>query len=181
MTIGRKVILYIAMSVDGYIATATGDLSFLDSVQKENEDYGYHRFIETIDTVILGRKTYEKVLDMGYDFPHADKESYIITRTPRPAIGNINFHTGDLSDLVSKLKSKEGKNIFIDGGAEIVNILMKNDLIDEYIISVIPVFLGSGIRLFNDGRPESCLRLVSSVSFEKGLVQSHYSVTRNDL
>lgn len=171
----RKVILYIAMSADGYIAKTDGDLKFLNVVEKENEDYGYQKFIETIDTVILGRKTYDKVLDMGFDFSHTDKESYIITRTPRPSIGNINFYSGNLKELVTNLKNREGKNIFIDGGAEIVNILMQDDLIDEFVISLIPVFLGSGIRLFNDNRPESSLKLINSQSFEKGLVQLHYT------
>ena len=170
----RKVILYIAMSADGYIAKNDGDLTFLNVVEKENEDYGYQKFIETVDTVILGRKTYDKVLDMGFDFPHSDKESYIITRTPRPSIGNINFYTGNLKELATNLKNKEGKNIFVDGCAEIVNILMQDNLIDEFVISLIPVFLGSGIRLFNDDRPESSLKLINSQSFEKGLVQLHY-------
>lgn len=170
----RKVVLYIAMSVDGYIAKHDDDLSFLSMVEKEGEDYGYGEFINSVDAVIVGRKTYDKVLSMGFDFPHADKDAYIITRTPRPAIGSVKFYTGSLKDLIHQLKSQEGKNIFCDGGAEIANELLRENLIDELIISVIPILLGDGIRLFKDGRPEHTLELVSVKSFEKGLVQLCY-------
>lgn len=170
----RKVILYIATSIDGFIAKPNDDLSFLSIVQKEGEDYGYSDFISTVDTVILGRKTYDWVMKHVQEFPHADKNSYIITRTARPSIGKTNFYTGDLKDLISLLKSEKGKNIFIDGGAEIVNQLLKENLIDEFIISVIPILVGEGIRLFKDGRPEQKLELVSTKQFDKGLVQLHY-------
>lgn len=170
----RKLVLYIAMSLDGYIAAADEDLSFLSMVERTGEDYGYNTFIQTIDTVILGRKTYDKVLSMGFPYPHADKENYVITRTPRAGEGSIHFYTGDLKQLITTLKQKDGKNIFCDGGAEIVNLLMKDNLIDEFVISIIPVFLGSGISLFKDGRPEAKLELISSRSFESGLVQLHY-------
>lgn len=171
----RKVILYIAASLDGYIATHDEDLKFLESVEREGEDYGYGKFIKSVDAVIVGRKTYDKVLSMGFDFPHAEKESYIITRTPRPDIGNIRFYTGEVKELVLQLKSKPGNNIFVDGGSEIVQLLMKDHLIDEYIISIIPVLLGDGIRLFKDGRSQEDLKLISSSTFESGLVQLHYA------
>ena len=170
----RKVILYIATSLDGYIAQPNDDLSFLDIVAQEGEDYGYADFIKTVDAVIVGRKTYDKVINMGYDFPHADKEAYVITRTPKASIGSVNFYNGNLKTLVEKLKSEEGKNIFCDGGAEIVNELLKDQLIDEFIISVIPILVGGGIKLFKDGSSTQKLQLVSVKSFEKGLVQMHY-------
>lgn len=170
----RKLILYIAMSLDGYIATPDGDLSFLDVVQQAGQDYGYHEFVQTVDTVIMSRKTYDKVLSMGYDYPHPDKKSYIITRTAQQDKGNVTFYTGSLKSLIRELKSGTGKNIYCDGGAEIVNILMKDNLIDEFVISIIPIFLGSGISLFNAGRPEQKLKLIHTKSFDTGLVQLHY-------
>lgn len=175
MTTDRKVILYIAASLDGYIAKPNDDLNFLSIVQKDGEDYGYADFINSVDTVILGRKTYDWVMTQVPEFPHADKNSYIITRTARPAIGKTQFYTGNLKDLVLKLKSEKGKNIFIDGGAEIVNEFLKENLIDEFIISVIPILVGSGTRLFKDGRPEQTLKLLSTKQFEKGLTQLHYT------
>ena len=174
MTTERKVILYIASSLDGYIAKPNDDLSFLSIVQKKGEDYGYADFIKTVDTVILGRKTYDWVMTQVSEFPHAHKNSYVITRTARPAIGKTHFYTGDLKHLVLKLKSEQGKNIFIDGGAEIVNEFLKQNLIDELIISVIPILVGNGTRLFKDGRPEQKLEIVSTKQFDKGLTQLHY-------
>jgi len=174
MKSGRKSILYIAASLDGYIAKPNDNLDFLTIVQKEGEDYGYTDFINSVDTVILGRKTYDWVMTQVPEFPHQDLDSYILTRTSRPDIGKIHFYNGNLKDLILKLKATDGKNIFIDGGAEVVNALLKEDLIDEFIISIIPVLLGDGTRLFNDSRPEHFLELVSVKSFEKGLVQIHY-------
>lgn len=170
----RKVILYIATSLDGYIAKPNDNLDFLSIVEQEGQDYGYADFVKTVDAVIVGRKTYDKVLSMGFDFPHADKDAYIITRTSRPNNGSVKFYTGDLKSLVDRLKSEAGKNIFCDGGAEIVNELLKNDLIDEFIISVIPILVGNGTKLFQDGRPEQTLELVSAKQFSKGLTQLHY-------
>ncbi len=173
METNKKLILYIAMSLDGYIAKPNDDLSFLSIVDKEGEDYGYADFVSTIDTVIMGRKTYDWVTKQ-VDFPHADKNTFILTRTTRPNIGRTTFYTGDLSDLVKRLKREEGKNIFCDGGAEVVNELLLNDLIDEFMISVIPVLVGSGIKLFKDGRPEQKLKLVSVKSFDSGLTQLYF-------
>ncbi|GAB4033070.1 dihydrofolate reductase family protein [Spirosoma jeollabukense] len=170
----RNVILYIAMSLDGYIAAPDDDLGFLSIVEQEGQDYGYSTFIETIDAVIVGRKTYDKVLAMGYDFPHSDKDTYIVTRTKRPSIGNLTFYTGSLPDLVANLKTAGGKNIFVDGGAETVHELLKDDLIDELYISIIPILLGDGIPLFRKGRPERKLKLITATSFDKGLAQLHY-------
>ncbi len=169
----RKVILYIAMSLDGYIAKPGDDLSFLSTVEKEGEDYGYGDFVATIDTVLIGRKTYDWVTQR-VEFPHADKSTFVITRTVRPNLGKTVFYTGDLSGLIQKLKSEPGKNIFCDGGSELANELLKNDLLDELIVSVIPVLLGDGTRLFRDGRPERSLKLVRSQAFDTGLVQLHY-------
>lgn len=174
MISNRKTILYIATSIDGYIAQANDDLSFLSLAEKEGEDYGYGAFIDSVDTVILGRKTYDWVMKQVPEFPHADKETYVITRTERPSIGRTHFYTSDLEALVSDLKSRQGKHIFIDGGAEIVYEMLKLKLVDELIISIIPILLGNGTKLFKDGRPAQLFQLVSSQHFERGLVQLHY-------
>ena len=125
----RKLILYIACSLDGYIAKPGDDLSFLDLVTLEGEDYGYNEFISGVDTVILGRKTYDWVTKQVKDFPHADKETYIISRTEKQSKGKLNFYNGNLKGLVEKLKNKSGLDVFCDGGAEIVNELLKEKLI----------------------------------------------------
>jgi dihydrofolate reductase len=170
----RKVILYIATSLDGYIAKPNDDLSFLSIVEEEGQDYGYADFIKSVDTVIIGRKTYDWVMTQVPEFPHKDKISYVITRTSRPTMDKTHFYTGDLKELVLKLKSEQGENIFVDGGAEIVNELLKENLIDEFIISIISILVGNGTKLFNDGRPELKLELMSTKQFNKGLTQLHY-------
>ena len=171
----RNLILYISVSLDGFIADNEGNLDFLSMVAQEGEDYGYSDFVSTVDAVIIGRKTYEKVLSMGFEYPHTDKDVYIITRSEKPAIGSFKFFSGDLTTLVADLKRKPGKHIYCDGGAEIVNELLKNNLIDELIISVIPILLGDGIKLFKDGRVQQKLNLLSTKQFKKGLVQLHYA------
>lgn len=171
----RKVMLYIAMSLDGYIAATGDDLSFLSMVEKEGEDYGYKDFMEQIDTVIMGRKTYDWVMNHVPEFPHANLRSYIITRQKRPSEGNMTFYNDDLSILVRQLKAENGKNIFVDGGAQTAQSLFMLNLIDELIISIIPVLLGDGVRLFDSFYPQQVLTLIKSTSYESGLVQLHYA------
>lgn len=172
----RTLSLFIAASLDGYIAKPNDDLSFLKRVEKEGEDYGYAAFTSTIDTIILGRKTYDWVLGkIGTShYDNGERDVYVITRTARPAVGKTKFYTGDLAELVRELKGKSGKNIYCDGGAEIIDELLKSDLVDELIISVIPVLVGDGTRLFKDGRPEQELELVNTKTFDTGLTQLHY-------
>jgi dihydrofolate reductase len=170
----RKLIIYIASSLDGYIAAPGEDLSFLNDVAQDNEDYGYGAFIETVDTIFMGRKTYDWVLKHA-PFPHTDKEVFIVTRSPRPPRGNITFYTGSLRTLVEQLKHQNGKHIFCDGGAEVIHALLLENLVDEVIISIIPVLLGSGIQLFKEGRSTQNLKLISSKTFPSGLVQLRYT------
>lgn len=172
----RTLSIYIATSLDGYIAKADNDLNFLKLVEKEGEDYGYAAFTATIDTIIIGRKTYDWVLkEIGSShYDNGEREVYVITRTGKPSIGKTKFYAGDLSELVRQLKKENGKNIYCDGGAEIINELLKNDLIDEMVISVVPVLLGNGTRLFKSDRYEQQLILIDVKSFETGLVQLHY-------
>ncbi|RYG06169.1 MAG: dihydrofolate reductase [Chitinophagaceae bacterium] len=172
----RKICLFIAMSLDGYIAKPGNDLDFLKLVEKAGEDYGYGEFTDTIDTLIIGRKTYDYVLqNVGLShYDNGKRDVYVITRTGRPQTGRTTFYTGDLTELVKRLKSENGKNIYCDGGAEVINELLTHDLIDEFIISIVPVLLGNGTRLFNDGRPEQLLEFLQVKTFEKGLTQLQY-------
>lgn len=174
----REVVLYISCSLDGYIAKPGDDLSFLDAVQVEGEDYGYTAFTDSIDTVLIGKRTYDWVVNQGQGFHHADKETYVITRQDIPSEGSVTFYNGDLKELVTKLKAKEGKDIFCDGGAQLANGLFKDKLIDKVILSVIPVMLGAGTRLFNEGIPEQRLVLLDSNTFKSGLVQLTYKVEK---
>jgi len=170
----RKTILFIAMSLDGFIADEDGGIDFLSAVESPGEDYGYSQFISHVDTVIMGRKTYDKVLSFGIDFPHAGKKCYVWSQSRIGKDKNVDYVQGDLTGLLSSIRSTPGKDIFIDGGATLVHALMEKNLIDQYIISVIPVMLGSGIPLFRSGRPAEKLHLIQSLSYPKGLVQLWY-------
>lgn len=172
----RKLSLFIASSLDGYIAKPNDDLSFLKLVEKEGEDYGYTKFTDSVDTIIIGRKTYDYVLkEIGSShYDNGQRDVYVITRNEKPPHGRTTFYSGNLRGLVERLKSENGKDIYCDGGAEIINELLQLDLIDELIISIIPVLLGEGTRLFKDGRPEQLLEMVTAKTFETGLIQLHY-------
>lgn len=170
----RKVISYIAVSLDGYIARPDDDISFLSRVEKEGEDYGYSEFMKTVDTIILGRRTYEKVKDIGFGYPE-DKKVYIISHSVGSEDKTLNYYSGSLKTLISDLRNEQGRNIFCDGGSDVLNQLLQDNLIDEFFISIIPVILGDGVRLFRDGRPELDLKLQSATEFDTGLVQLHYT------
>ena len=169
----RKSILYIACSLDGYIAAPGDNLDFLDVPQHNWDDYGYKEFTANVDTIILGKKTFDWVHTKIPKWPH-EEYTYVWTRTPKPAHDNVEYYTGDLRELILKLKSTPGKNIFIDGGSEVVHACLQHDMIDEMIISIMPVLLGDGIPLFKPGRQEQWQELVSAKSYPSGVVQVNY-------
>lgn len=172
----RKLVLYISMSVDGFLATKDDDLSWLSIVEKEGEDYGYADFYKDVDTYIVGKTTYDTILKLtGGVLPQAEKlKCYVITRQTIEPIDGVEFYSGDLETLVNKLKAEEGKSIVCDGGGQIVKLLMEKNLIDEYNISVIPTFLGDGKRLFMGEINSINLKSLPSKQYESGLVQLHY-------
>lgn len=107
-------------------------------------------------------------------YDNGDRDVYVISRTPQPNVGRTIFYSKDLKNIIRKLKSESGKNIYCDGGAEIINSLLKEDIIDEMTISIVPILLGNGVRLFQDNRSEQNLEFISSKSFDMGLIQLHY-------
>jgi dihydrofolate reductase len=172
----RKVIVYIAASLDGYIAKPGDDLSFLDPMQMEGEDYGYAEFMETVDTVLVGRKTYEWVCRVAGSYPHKDKTCYVLTRSPRPVEKHAIFYTGSLSALIQQLRSESGKHIYCEGGAQVLQALLRDNLLDEIWLSIVPVVLGSGIRLFDGAYQEHTLELLHAKTYSTGMVQLRYGL-----
>lgn len=172
----RKLIVYISMSLDGFLATKDDDLSWLSAIEKEGEDYGYTAFTKTVDTYIVGRSTYDVVLNLtGGKFPQSEQyKCYVITRQERESENGITFYNGDIETLIQNIKKEEGGNIYCDGGGQIVKLLMEKDLIDEYIISVIPIILGDGKRLFLGGTPMINIKAKPAKNYETGVVQLHY-------
>ncbi len=173
-----KTILYIAMSEDGFIAGEKDNIDFLNEYQVEGEDYGYGKFINTIGSIIVGRKTYKKVISMGYPY-HEDKDVYVITRNSKPFSNRLHFYDGDLNLLVNKLKSANSGNIYCDGGAKLAKSLISLGLIDEIILSIIPVDLKKGTLLFQNGTIPSEFELKHSKKFQTGLIQYTYRLMSN--
>jgi dihydrofolate reductase len=176
MANARKVILYIAASFDGYIAKPNDDLSFLSIVEQKGEDYGYSEFLDAVDTVIVGRKTFDWVVKELGKYPDEGKKVYVISHNKNSDIDNITYYSGNIAELVLNLKAQKGANIFLNGGAQIVNEFLKEKLIDEIIISYIPILVGNGTRLFLENINEQRLKLVSSKKYPSSLLQVHYQI-----
>lgn len=169
----RKLVLLIATSLDGYIAGPSEEIDWLFS----DQDYGYAKFFASIDTVIMGRKTYELALSFDAD-PYPGTRAFVFTRAPHRADPHAAFIAGDIAHFISKLKQDAGKNIWLIGGAEIVAECLRQALIDEFVISIHPIVLGAGIALFRATLPKTKLQLVGSESFASGLVQLTYVTAR---
>jgi Dihydrofolate reductase len=152
----RKVILFIAETLDGYIAEADGNIDFLidsDFTSGETTDREYEKMVKHIDTVIMGRKTYDQVANKlsPDNYPYDNYENYVLTTHPTESIGNIHFVRDDVVDLIKKLKTEPSKkDIWIIGGSSIIAPLVNADLIDSYQIGIIPIVLGKGIPLFSE-------------------------------
>lgn len=174
----RKVILYIAMSVDGYIAGPGDDLSFLKLAAAEGEDYGYAAFRSHVDTVILGRRTFDWVVREVGEFPEKQRTVYVLTRTPRASEGNVHFYTGDIGALVDVLRSAAGQDIHLDGGGQVIGEFLTRGLVDELILFLIPTLLGGGTRLFQATYPPTRLLLDGTTRYPTGVVRLDYRVLR---
>ena len=171
----RKVVLFIATSLDGYIAGSDGDTSWLFT----GGDFGYSKFYDSIDTTLMGYNTYYFVKQFG-TFPYPDKKNYVFTRKEREPDGNpVTFVMGDIAQFVAKLKYQEGNNIYLVGGGQVNSVLLNAELIDEMIISVHPIALGQGIPLFKDRSLRTLqFQLTAHEVFERGLVQLTYSKSK---
>jgi dihydrofolate reductase len=173
----RKVIVHIATSADGYIARPDGDLEWLTSRPAPEGFYGMNAFMQSIDTKVLGRKTYEVSLRMGAKFD--SKYRYIVFShhaPPPDAPSDVEFVSETIGPFMSRLRAQPGKDIWLMGGGEIITSFLDEQAIDEFIISVAPVFIGEGIPLIARRRRHAPLELLSTERFEDGLVQLHYRV-----
>lgn len=172
----RKVILYIAMSLDGYIADSDGRIDWLNGHSHDEENIDtYSLFVQEIDTVLMGWNTYRQITTelSPNQWIYQDLTTYVITHRRLPSTGKIRFVQDNPCSTVEKLKRAAGKAIWICGGANIIYPLVQDGLIDEYHISIIPTILGSGIRLFEEMPNEIRLRLVRTQAYN-GITESVY-------
>ena len=166
----RKLILYIASSLDGFIADQENKLDWLTVYTGE---YGYKEFMKDIDTVLMGRKTYEWVVAAGVSNPHPEQMNYIFTSTPEhfTSTPNSTFTSQDPVAFVKNLKEQKGKNIFLAGGSGLISNFIEFDLVDEYILFVVPVLLGNGIPLFSRLSHTVQLETVSVKNYDDGMIE----------
>ncbi len=172
----RKLKLYIAISLDGFVADENGGVSFLGGDGSDEQNFGsYPDFIETIDTVILGYSTYNQIVtELSPDeWPYKGKTSYILTHRDIPNKEEINFTSKDIVQLLEELKKSEGKDLWLCGGANIAMQFHELGLIDEYTLSIIPIILGGGVKLFTNTDFETKLKLKSTTSYN-GIVDVVY-------
>ena len=177
MTKRRNVIVHIATSADGYIARTDGDLEWLTSRPAPEGFYGMNAFMRSIDTTILGRKTYEVSLRMGAKFDSKGR-SIVFSRHAPPADAppGVEFVNSAIAPFVSRLREYPGKDIWLMGGGELIASFLDEQAIDEFVISVVPVFIGDGIPLLARRHRQVPLDLHSIERFEDGVAQLHYRV-----
>jgi dihydrofolate reductase len=168
--------VFIASSLDGFIADAAGGVDFLERVAREGEDYGFADFWRTIDALVIGRKTYETALGFA-EWPYGERRCIVLTSGAATAVPTHNeeFVSGDVRELVSRLDVEGVSRVYVDGGVTIGSFL-DSGLIDDITLSIVPVVLGAGTPLFVGRRPELVLRLAGCTPFPSGLVQLVYTV-----
>ncbi len=175
----RKVIVYIAASLDGYIATEDDSLDWLFKVDGEG-DNGYSEFYDTIDTIVLGRRTYDWIMNVEKEnFPYKNKKCYVFTKSRYEPTENVEFVNGDIVEFINAIKGIEGRNIWIVGGGDLLSHFLKEDLVDEFIITIAPAILGNGIPLFKKQNIEIELELKSIQRFNQ-FIELHYVKKQND-
>ncbi|GAA4297035.1 dihydrofolate reductase family protein [Nibribacter koreensis] len=167
----RKVKLYIAASLDGFIAGPNDEIDWLNAYMDGSSDYGYNAFYAGVDTTLMGNGTY-KVIQNFDPFPYIGKTNYVFSRqTTIPPAPHVDYISQDPVQFVTQLKTTPGKDIWLIGGGQINAILLNAGLIDEIILSYVPEILGRGIPLFTDQTHPTKFTLVSTESFKSGLVQ----------
>ena len=172
----RKISLFIAISLDGYITDSKGGVDWLKGQGNDDENIdAYSEFVKDIDTILMGFNTYDQIVTKlsPAQWISGNFTTYVITHNKLDSSEKIRFIDVDPANLIRKLQGENGKNIWICGGANLVQQLISENLIDCYYITLIPTLLGSGIRLFENGKNEIELKLVNTRSYN-GMVDLIY-------
>jgi dihydrofolate reductase len=183
MTSKRKIIVYITTSVDGYIARPDGDVAWLDRPRPKG-NYGMGEFFKSIDTILWGRKTYSKGIEMGMEKGMASGfgagiQNYVFSRQAQESkVAGFKFISEPIKAFAQGLRKMRGKDIWIMGGGEIIASFLDEGEIDEFRINAVPMLIGEGIPLIQPRHRLIRLKLLSSKEFSDGVVSRHYQVTR---
>lgn len=172
----RRIILYLASSLDGKIAKADGSVEWLESIPApEDGDYGYADFYKSIDTTIQGYSTYDQIIRWGIDFPYADKKNYVVTRKEGlKKTEHVEFISSNHIEFIKQLKLESGKDIWLVGGGQLNGMLLEAKLIDEIQLFIMPILLTNGIDMFAASADEWPLQLNRSKVHTNGVVELHY-------
>ena len=180
----RKIIVHIATSADGFIARRDGGIDWLDRPAPKGVDYGLAAFYKSIDAILYGRKTYDvavKFVEQGMAIPtDARVRNYVFSRrrSPKKILPGFEFVKEPIKKFTKRLRAQKGKNIWMMGGGGLIASFLDAGEIDEFVISVIPVFIGEGIPLIAPGRRDVQLSLLATHAYEDGVVKLHYAVKR---
>jgi len=178
-----KITLYIAQSLDGFIADADGGVDWLETFQDKYEKgvpgSSYEEFFQTLDCLIIGARTYEQILTFGA-WPYGDVPTFLVTHGEFP-VGNkqIRLYQGDVVKLVKEIIPPEYKNIWLVGGADLAQQFLRLGLVDVIRLSIIPVLLGKGIPLFGNSGTGHSLHLTNAITYENGIVELCYDIKVN--
>ena len=172
----RNIVLYIAVSLDGFIAKCNGSVDWLvGHVQTENVDNGYDSFYSSIDTLVIGRTTYDQIKnELSPDkWVYAGKKCFVASSSKYEEDSNVEFISENIIKIINELKEESGKEIWLVGGGKLIDQFIKENLIDKYVITIIPTILGEGIPLFFSNNPEIKLRLIETKVVD-GMVELVY-------
>jgi dihydrofolate reductase len=170
-----QIVYYAAASLDGYIATPEGGVDWLAPFEGTGEDYGYAKFFNSVDAILLGRRTYDKSLEFG-QWPYANKPCWVFSRDEalRPARAAVEVTAQAPAQVASELVRRGLRRAWLVGGGNLAAAFRSEGLITEYVVSVVPLLLGAGVPLFGPGGAREKLKLVGSKSYPNGLVQLRY-------
>jgi len=179
-----KVSVYIATTLDGFIARENGELDWLPGsdgeadVGSDNEDYGYNEFIDSVDVLVMGRKTYELVISFG-PWPYGNKRVIVLSSSLQKITehvpNTVELKSGSPDEIYMALKKSGANHVYIDGGKTIQRFL-DSGFIDEIILTKVPVLIGKGIPLFGALMKDKNLKHIKTESYNNGFVQSQYKV-----
>ncbi len=169
-------VLYIAQSLDGYIADPQGSVSWLEELPNPDKtDYGFHDFLASVDKVIMGRKTFDSIIGFDIPWPYPQQESYIISSKKPSSLPDSCQWLQDLRRTeLETLKSSSRKDLWLVGGGSLVKHCLEQELIDRIILFTMPICLGGGIELFPSGDYYSTWQLERSQDYQSGVVEQDY-------
>ncbi len=167
---------FVAASLDGFIADSSGGVDFLKQVEAEGEDYGYQEFYSSVDALIMGTGTYNSLLKFGV-WPYAGKPTYLLSQTVLNPVSDVVLIKEHPARLLSQIYGAGSKHVWLVGGGKLASTMLAQGLITDIVLSLVPVMLGSGVRLFSGRESRTTnLTLKNHQVYKSGLIQLHYQL-----